>query len=137
MNNKLQPITKKRYSNKRYSKHKREVVNMRIVALHNIREPGLIPNGFQKEDASSPAPDHTCQPEYRNKAGAMTDTRHVVEFLNPAAHLEINAANTISITNRPAFEMGYQRNPEEMYGRLLKMYQAAALEPLPLGGYLR
>jgi len=112
---------------------------MRIAALHNIREPGIIPNGYQKEDAPSPDPDHTCQPEYRNKTEAMTDTRHAVEFINPAVHLEINAVNSITMTNRPAFEMGYQRKPEEMYGRLLKMYQAAAanLEALPLKGYLR
>jgi hypothetical protein len=99
---------------------------LRIAALHNIREPGIIPNGYQKEDAPSPDPDHACLPEYRNKTEAMTDTRHAVEYLNPLVHLEINPANRISMINRPAFEMGYQRNPEEMYSRVIKLYGTAA-----------
>lgn len=82
---------------------------MRITALHNLREPGLIPNGFQKEDAPAAAPDQAWQPEMRNRAEAMTDTRHVVEFLNPRVHLEINAANRTSVTDRSSLEMGRER----------------------------
>ena len=82
---------------------------MRIVALHNIRQPGLIPNGFQKEKAPAPAPDQDWQPEMRIKSKAMTETRHAVEYLNPRVHLEINAANRTNTADRPAIEMGRER----------------------------
>ena len=82
---------------------------MRITALHNIREPGLIPNGFQKEDAPGAAPDQAWQPEMRNRSEAMTDTRHNVEYLNPRVHLEVNAANRTSVTDRSSLEMGRER----------------------------
>ena len=79
---------------------------MYIAPIYNIRHPGLIANGFQKEDAPAPTPDQSCQPDIRIKAQAMTDTRHAVEMLNPTAHLEINAANRTDTSNKPAHEMG-------------------------------
>ncbi len=82
---------------------------MRITPLHNIREPGLIPNGFQKEEASPPAPDPAMQPEMRNRAEAQTDTRHAIEFLNPRARLETNGANRTNSTFPPKIEMGRER----------------------------
>lgn len=79
---------------------------MRITPLHNIREPGLIPNGFQREQAPPPAPDPAMQPEMRNRVEAQTDTRHAVEFLNPRTRLEANAANRTNMTAPPRTEMG-------------------------------
>lgn len=82
---------------------------MRISALHNIREPGLIPNGFQREEAPAVAPDQAWQPEMRNKTEAMTDTRHAVEYLNPSLHLEVNAGNRTSPADRSSIETGRER----------------------------
>jgi len=114
---------------------------MRISALHNICRPGLIPNGFQREEAPAPAPDQAWQPEMRNRTEAMTDTRHAVEFLNPLVHLEVNAANRTSITDRSSMEMGREgerfRNEAAQdgeferciaqYERVLKLFMAATL----------
>jgi len=80
---------------------------MRIAPIHNIRCPGLIPNGFQKEEAPPPTPDQNFQPEIRNKSEAQTDTRHAVEFINPLARMEVNASNRTSPTDRLAYEMGF------------------------------
>ena len=82
---------------------------MRISALHNIREPSFIPNGFQREEAPAAAPDHAWQPDMRNKTEAMTDTRHAVEYLNPSVHLEVNASNRTSAAVRSSIEMGRER----------------------------
>ncbi len=82
---------------------------MRIAPLHNIREPGLIPNGFQKEKAPPPAPDHTMQPDMRHRVEPQTDTRHAVEYFNPMSRMEANAPNRTGSSHSTAVEMGRDR----------------------------
>lgn len=86
---------------------------MRIAPLHNIREPGFIPNGFQKEEASPPAPDPALQPEMRNRVEAKSDTRHAIEFLNPRTRLETNEPNRTNNTDPPRIEMGQERTQDQ------------------------
>ncbi|MEW5919779.1 MAG: hypothetical protein AB1796_02265 [Bacillota bacterium] len=99
---------------------------MRITALHNIREPGLIPNGFQREEAPPPAPDPAMQPEMRNRVEAQTDTRHAVEFLNPRTRLETNGVNRTNNTYPGNIEMGRERermqpDTREMQGKTTEL----------------
>ena len=104
----------------------REVFLLRITPLHNIREPGLIPNGFQKEEASPPAPDPRMQPDMRNSVKAQSDTRHAFEILNPGARLETNGANRTNSTSQqlPPHNHSIQEKPVELndaYERLLRI----------------
>lgn len=78
---------------------------MRISPLHNIRQQGLIPNGFPKEQAPPPVPDHAMQPEMRNRVEAQSDTRHAVELLNPRTRLETNGLNrSNTVDTQAAYE---------------------------------
>ena len=90
---------------------------LRVTPLHNIREPGLIPNGFQKEDASPPAPDPRMQPEMRNRVEAQTDTRHAIELFNPRARLETNDPNRTNNTDPSRMEMGREGQQNQVSTR--------------------
>lgn len=82
---------------------------MRITPLHNIRQPGLIPNGFQKEEAPPPTPDQHWQPDMRYKEQALTDSRHAVEYFNPLSRMEANALNRTGPAHPAGIEMGRDR----------------------------
>ena len=102
---------------------------MRVMPLHNIREPGLIPNGFQKEEASPPAPDPRMQPEMRNRVEAQTDTRHAIEILNPRARLETNDINRTNNTDPPRIEMGQERQLDQAASRGINEKTPALNDP--------